>query len=155
MLFEDDSTLDAAAAKIRVLHAIPNAPAVDVCYDDNPEDETPAVAIASNLAFGSASTYFSSDAEIDSGVLTIHAHVDGASCVGAARVGNPLPVDLYLAGLRMNMAFMSVLPFLPESFALNHIYTIFAQGSMPLPADMAADGVLFLPWQDAPAPTTM
>ncbi|MCB9600450.1 MAG: DUF4397 domain-containing protein [Sandaracinus sp.] len=156
VLFEDDSTLDAAAAKIRVLHAIPNAPAVDVCYDDNPEDETPPVAIASNLAFGNASTYFSSDAEIDSGVLTVHGHVDGASCVGAAQIGDPLPVDLYLASLRANERFMSVLPFLPESFALNNIYTIFAQGNAPLAISAENEfGMLFLPWQDAPAPTTM
>jgi hypothetical protein len=148
-LFEDDSALDAAASKIRVLHAIPNAPAVDVCYDDDPEDETPPVAIASNLAFGNASDYFESPAEIADGVLSVHAHVPSMSCVPAATLA-PLPVAGFLAELRSNDDFAPVLAYIPESFELNRIYTIFAQGQLPDFADENEVGVLFLPWQDQP-----
>jgi hypothetical protein len=148
-LFEDDSALDAAASKIRVLHAIPNAPAVDVCYDDDPEDETPPVAIASNLSFGNASDYFESPAEIADGVITVHAHVPSMSCVPAATLA-PLPVAGFLAALRANEDFAPVLAYIPESFELNRIYTIFAQGQLPEFADESDTGVLFLPWQDQP-----
>lgn len=149
-LFEDDSDLDAAASKIRVIHAIPNAPAVDVCYDDDTEDETPPVAIASNLAFGSASDYFESPAEIADGVITVHAHVPTMSCVPAATLA-PLPLPDTLVAIRMNPAFATVVDYIPESFELNHIYTIFAQGLAPAPIAMAnPGGLLFLPWQDQP-----
>ncbi|MCB9635770.1 MAG: DUF4397 domain-containing protein [Sandaracinus sp.] len=156
-LYPDDAILDPAAAKIRVIHAIPNAPAVDVCYDDDPEDETPPVAIASNVAFAEASEFFSSDAAIASGVLSVHVHVPGMSCVNSeATTLAQMPLPDTFAAIRMNPAFMSILPFLPESFALNNVYTIFAQGIAPMPVAMDNPaGVLFLPWQDAPAPMTM
>src|SRR5690606_25630645 len=99
-LFEDDGTVDAAAAKLRVLHAIPNAPAVDVCYDDDPEDETPPVAIASNVAFGEASDYFESDTAITSGVVTVHQAVEGMTCVAAAQLGTPLPIPAAFEAVR-------------------------------------------------------
>lgn len=149
-VFEDDSTLDAAASKIRIFHAIPNAPAVDVCYDDDPEDETPPVAIASNLAFGNASDYFESEAAITTGVISVHAHVPSMSCVAAATLA-PLPVPAAFAATAMAFP-ADVRPNIPTTFELNRIITVFAEGQAPMAAGEGNPaGMLFVPWQDQPA----
>lgn len=147
-VFEDDSTLDAAASKIRVLHAIPNAPAVDVCYDANPEDETPGAAIAANVPFGMTSDYFESAADITTGVLTVH--VAGTSCAPAAALATPIVIPDTFAAIRANENFATVRDNIPETFVRNRIYTVFAQGQAPAPITMSPNGLLFLPWQDHP-----
>jgi hypothetical protein len=152
-VYEDDSTLDAAASKIRILHAIPNAPAVDVCYDDDPEDETPPVAIASSLAFGSASDYFESAAAITSGVVSVHAHVPGMSCVNSELTTlAQLPVPAGFEFIRSVFP-EDAQPNIPTTFELNRITTVFAEGiaSAPEPHPMAP--AAFVPWQDQPAVT--
>lgn len=151
-IFEDDSDLDAAASKIRVLHAIPNAPPVDVCYDADPEDETPPDPIASNIAFGSASDYFESDAAITTGVISVHVHVTGMSCVDSvATTLAQLPIPTAFQATAMAFP-EEVRPNIPTTFELNRITTVFAEGIAPMPPSMTnPTGVLFVPWQDQPA----
>lgn len=140
----DDSDIVADMVKIRWAQGIANFPMADLCYDDDPEDATAATTLFSNIAPLSTSDYITV-APMAAGVLTVHQHIDGMECVGAALLATiPVPIPEPLA---------SMLP--PNTlvdYPADHVATIFSSGRVSLTLDPATDPMtpLFLTWIDQP-----
>lgn len=145
-LTEDDGVLEAGMIKVRWNQGIANFPMVDLCFDDDPSDATPATTLFSNVAPLSSTDYITV-AAMTSGLISVHAHVDGMECVGGdatlAQIPVPLPADLAAM--------------LPDGtladYPADHVVTIFSSGRIsPAPPDPDALAPLFLTWIDQPVP---
>lgn len=146
----DDSDVDADNALIRVLHAIPNAPNVDICYDpDTSAGDMDPVELFENVAFGTATEYNVQDADLTAGSFRIYAHNpalgDCNDAVAAAELPIPTPVEI-VAGFGPDGA---GLPVVTDSYDTGSVHTIFAEGVFGV--DAPDDGfAVFLPLIDLP-----
>ena len=147
----EDAEIDPANAQIRVLHAIPNAPPVDVCYDpDTSAGPEPPMEIIENVAFSTASGYYmiGDDLTHDAaapGSFRVYAHLGPAmDCVDLAALGEltiPTPAEI--------VAGFSELPVVTDTYAVGSVYTIFAEGIAGI--DPPDDGfAAFVPLTDLP-----
>jgi hypothetical protein len=161
-LFEDDGVTDAASAKVRVVHAVPNLFPVEVCYDpDTAAGEMAPVSLFASVAYGSASDYFESEAAITTGSFRLFPAAAAAPpCTAIPDVRPELPEVLIPTSFeairdRFNMLSPGSGANIATTFELDTIRTVFAIGIGPQPASMNPNGVLIMPWRDipgAPAP---
>jgi len=147
----EDSDVDADNALIRVLHAIPNAPNVDICYDpDTSAGDMDPVELFENVAFGTATDYNMQDADLTTGSFRIYAHNpaigDCNDLAAAAELPIPTP-DAIVAGFGPDGA---GLPVVTDSYDTGSVHTIFAEGVFGV--DPPDDGfAAFVPLIDLPA----
>jgi len=155
----EDSDVDASNALIRVLHAIPNAPSVDVCFDADGDLTTTEdlTEVFENVAFGTASEYFMSpDALVDPNAddeldpsFRIYAHqgVD-ADCVADAEIfALEIPTNAQIqAAFGAEGAGLNIVT---DEYAVGSVHTIFAGGDFN--STDAADSPAFVPIVDLPA----
>lgn len=157
----EDSDVDSANALIRVLHAIPNAPAVDVCYDADGSagDAEDPVEILENVSFGTATEYNMQAANLTGGSFRIYVHVmPGVDCPTSAAVGGAFDPEIFELTIPTNAAIVAGfgpdgagLPVVEASYDVGSVYTIFAEGVSGV--DAPDDGfAAFVPLVDLPAP---
>jgi hypothetical protein len=149
-VFEDDGVIDEDALKLRILHAIPNAPPIDICFDpDGSPGAMDPVEMFENIAFDEASEYLSQDTAIEVGSFRVYAH-QGAdvNCLSAAQIAEvPIPTN---AGIVGTFPAGSV----ASTYDLGMNITLVAEGdatvapAAPLPPEAA----LFVPHIDQPQP---
>ncbi|MAQ14428.1 MAG: hypothetical protein CMN30_06490 [Sandaracinus sp.] len=125
-----DAEADTASAQTRVLHSIPNAPNVDVCYDpDGSEGDMDPVEIIDDLAFGDASDYHVTTEAIAAGSFRIFVHNPIADCTAT-----PVLPELYeltvptpaavVAGFEPSFGDRLV----QTEYAVGSVHTIVAEG---------------------------
>lgn len=149
-LFEDDGVTDPAAAKVRVLHAIPNAPAIEVCYDpDREAGEEPPMSLFASVAFGEASPYHESATAITTGSFRIFPAAAAAPACTAIPGVRPQIAEITIPDLLEDIRDMfeagspGAGANIATTFELDTIRTVFAMGVFP---EMAG----FVPWRDIP-----
>ncbi|HJL23968.1 MAG TPA: DUF4397 domain-containing protein, partial [Polyangiaceae bacterium LLY-WYZ-15_(1-7)] len=149
-LFEDAAEEMDGMVMVRALHAIPNAPGVDVCFDpDGSVGEMDPVELFENATFGTASDYYMQDSAIEAGSLRIFAHVSAemdcpAGVEGAEVAELPIPTPEALT-----MAFPEGTP-IAGTYDLGTVNTVFAEGLL---GTEGATQPLFVPWIDLPPPS--
>jgi hypothetical protein len=148
----EDSDVDAANALIRVLHAIPNAPNVDICYDADGDTEDP-VELFENVTFGEASDYNMQDADLEGGSFRIFAHVaPGMDCP----TGSGGAFELFELEIPTNTSIQAAfgpdgagLNIVTDSYDTGSVHTIFAEGiagvAPPAPDDPDNGFTAFVP----------
>ncbi|MBO6936943.1 MAG: DUF4397 domain-containing protein [Deltaproteobacteria bacterium] len=144
----EDAAPDSANALIRLLHAIPNAPAIDLCYDpDTSAGDMDPVELYQNIAFGTDTDYDMRDADLTAGSFRIYAHNPAAPDVncndGLVVAELPIPTpDAIQAGFAT-----SPTPVVNDSYDTGAVHTIFAEGVSGV--DAPDDGfAVFLPLID-------
>lgn len=156
VLFEDDSEIDAAATKIRVAHAVPNVPALQVCYDpDGSEGEMEPVELFDGLAFGTATEFHTSAMAITGGSIRLFPSAPAAPDCTALEVRPEIaeliiPTTFMAIKTGIQTAAGRTIPEIVTAFELGRVTTVFAQGIGGLPETDPLT-VLFVPWQDFPA----
>ena len=130
-LIEDEEP-DADNALIRVLHGIPNAPNVDICYDADGSagDAEDPVEIFQNVAFGTATEYNVQADDLTAGSFRIYGHnplTPDMNCLDALEVTSaelliPTP-DAVQAGFAT-----SPTPLVDDSYDTGSVHTIVAEG---------------------------
>ncbi len=158
----DDSAVDSGNALIRVAHAIPNAPNVDICYDADGSDgdaEDP-VEIFENVPFGTMSEYNMQAAGLAAGSFRIYVHVAAAAdCPTSAAVGGMFDPEIYELTIPTNAevqaAFAALpLPVVDDEYAVGAVHTIFAEGTSgvtpPAPGSPDNGFAAFVPHIDLP-----
>ncbi len=148
--------MDAANTLVRVLHAIPNGPNVDICFDPDGDVTTDdLVEVAIDVPFGTMTDYYmSADALVDpddtddlNPSFRIIAHQDAANCVVAAEIFAltiPTNAEIQAAFGPDGAGF----PIVTDEYAVGSVHTIFAEGNL-LSTD-PADSPAFVPIIDLP-----
>lgn len=150
----DDSDIDGDNALIRVLHAIPDAPNVDICYDADGSEgtEEDPVEIFENVEFGAATDYNVQAAGLSAGSFRIFAHVAPGMDCPTALPGAELFELTIPTNAEIQAAFGSGgagLPIVTDEYAVGSVHTIFAEGSAS--SAEPAEAMAIVPIIDLPA----